>query len=110
MSLLSDFVKAAHGQAQFVIGAEKISIGGGTEIDAIVNAVTYSSEAEDSGFAPMATHTAVIAYAAFAAAYTSPAKSYVGRRMTRASENFRITDVSVSVHHVVLTLSTITRS
>jgi hypothetical protein len=110
MSALGDFVAAAIAEAFPIIGTSIISIGGGAGVACVTNQVTHSSDHEDSVFAPMADYSAVIATPAFLAAYTDAPKSYIGRTAVIDSNKYRVASVTVGASHVIVNLSTVTRS
>jgi hypothetical protein len=110
MSALGDFVAAAIAEAFPIIGTSIVSIGGGVGVACVTNQVTHSADYEDSGFAPMADYSAVIASPVFLTAYPDAPKSYIGRTAIIDSNKYRVASVTVGASHVIVNLSTIARS
>ena len=105
MSLLTDFTTAASSAAFGVIGAESITIGSGTAVEAILDEVTDAREFSEIGFEPSTGINAVIRKSAWTAAgYLSTGSTYVGKLATARSISFRVDSVSVGVSFVRITL------
>jgi hypothetical protein len=96
MSLLTAFMASAAVKAESIIGAETLTIGGGTAVNAVLNEVTSSKDFTETGFSPGVEFSAVIRRAAWiAAGYSVAGAQYVTKSAVARSLTFRVDSVSV---------------
>lgn len=110
MSILSDFVAIMSPIARDVIGAESLSIAGGTAISGTPNQASYSRDYEDGGFEPEAMLDFVVATADFTAAYPLAGKSYLGKAATLREQSWRVSGVSTGIAFVTVSLTSTNKS
>ena len=94
MSILSDFISTIAPLARTVIGAETLSIAGGTAIAGTFNEARHSRDYEDGGFERDAMMDFVCETATFEDAYTSTASAYLGKTATARGATWRVASVS----------------
>ena len=105
MSLLTDFMSTGSVDLQSAIGAEPLTIGGGTAVNAVLNEITSSKEFENTGFIPSAEFSAVVRRSAWiAAGYSTDGKTYAAKIATTRSLTFRVDSVSVGQAFVTVRL------
>jgi hypothetical protein len=111
MSLLSDFVASVAPQAITTIGAENITVGGGSSVGAILNEVSSGSTYADVGFDADTALTALVSRADWiAAGYSTTGSTYVKKTATARGLTFRVDRVEIGAHFVKLSLSEPTRA
>lgn len=110
MSLLTSFISAASLKASSVIGAESITIGGGTAVNAVLSEVVSGSEYQDAGFDPSSTLDAVIRRADWIVAYALDGRTYRKKACVARGQSFRIDSVEIGQAFVKLRLTAIEKS
>ena len=111
MSLLSDFVANVAPQAITTIGAESVTVGGGSAVGAILNEVSNGSTFGEVGFDGDSALTALVSRADWiVAGYSATGSTYVKKTATARGLTFRVDRVEIGAHFVKLTLSEPTRA
>lgn len=105
MSDLSDFAQNAFRDvARDMIGAESVTVAGGSAVSAVLNEARYSRDFEEGGFDSDERLTAVIDADTWAAAYASALPSYRGETATARGRTWRVDEISGGLGFVELTL------
>lgn len=110
MSILSDFISAVAPIARTVIGAETLSIAGGTAISGTFNEAHHSRDYEEGGFERDAMMDFVVETGTFTAAYTAAANSYLGKSVTARGDTWRVSSVSKGAFFVTIGLVSTNKS
>lgn len=110
MSILSDFISSVAPIARTVIGAETLSISGGTSISGTFNEARHSRDYEDGGFERDAMMDFVVETGTFETAYTSTTSSYLGKSATGRSESWRVASISKGAFFVTIGLISTNKS
>jgi hypothetical protein len=110
MSLLSDFGSAIAPLAREIIGAETLSIAGGTAISGTFNEARHSRDYEDGGFERDAMMDFVVVTETFTAAYTAATNTYIGKSATARSETWRVASISKGAFFVTIGLISTNKS
>ena len=110
MSILSDFIDTVAPLARTVIGAETLSIGGGTAISGTFNEARHSRDYEDGGFERDAMMDFVVEAGTFNAAYTAAVTSYLGKAATARGDSWRVSSISKGAFFVTVGLVSTNKS
>lgn len=94
MSLLTDFASAGFAASRTVIGAEAISIQGGTSLSAVLAEAGASRDYETGGFDHDETLRATVLTSEFVAAYASATAAYLGKTCTARGKTWRVREIS----------------
>jgi hypothetical protein len=104
MSILSDFLTAAHSVFQSVAGTENLTIGGGTAINGKTGESQFSKDYESGGFEQTGSLEFVTSRDQFIVAYPAAARTYEGKVAACRGESWRVASVNVGNSFVRITL------
>lgn len=110
MSILGDFIASVSPIARAVIGAESLTIAGGTAISGTFSEARHSRDYEEGGFERDATLDFVVETGIFSAAYSSTATSYLGKVATARGDSWRIASISKGAFFVTVGLVSTNKS
>ena len=110
MSILSDFISSVAPIARTVIGAETLSISGGTAISGTFNEARHSRDYEDGGFERDAMMDFVVEASIFNTAYTALVTTYLGKSATGRGESWRVSSISKGAFFVTIGLVSTNKS
>jgi hypothetical protein len=110
MSILSDFIDTVAPIARTVIGAETLSIAGGTAISGTYSEARHSRDYEDGGFERDAMLDFVVQTATFSAAYTAAVTSYLGKAAAGRGDTWRVSSISKGAFFVTVGLVSTNKS
>lgn len=94
MSQLTDFVAAQFAKARTIVGADSLSIAGGTAISVTSGTRTDGRGFESGGYEAEVEIEVTAAKAAFEAAYTGATRTYLGKTATLGGRSFRIENIN----------------
>jgi hypothetical protein len=103
MSIVTDFVKAMHGQAAPMIGQENVFIGS-TTLSCTLAEISDTREFTETGYSPGRSLTAVCLLSAL------PSTSILQRAATARGEDFRVVSVSKGAVFATITLESATKA
>jgi hypothetical protein len=110
MSILSDFIDTVAPIARTVIGAETLSIAGGTSISGTYSEARHSRDYEEGGFERDAMLEFVVQTATFSAAYTAAVTSYLGKAAAGRGDTWRVSSISKGAFFVTVGLVSTNKS
>lgn len=110
MSILSDFIDTVAPIARTVIGAETLSIAGGTAINGTYSESRHSRDYEDGGFERDAMLDFVVQTATFSTAYTAAVSSYLGKTAAGRGDTWRVSSISKGAFFVTVGLVSTNKS
>jgi len=110
MSILSDFIDTVSPIARTVIGAETLSIAGGTAISGTYSEARHSRDYEEGGFERDAMLDFVVQTATFSTAYTASVASYLGKAAAGRGDTWRVSSISKGAFFVTVGLVSTNKS
>jgi hypothetical protein len=105
MSLLTDFIATVAPQAQEIIGAENLTIGGGTAVAGVMSESAASKAFGAFGMDGGMGLAVVVRKAVFVAAYPLASLSYVGKIATARGESWRVAGIEMGAAFVTVRLA-----